>query len=360
VLTRVSLSRFRNIDSCDLEFDSKNIAFVGTNGQGKTNLLESVYFLSYLSSFRTRQNDILIKNGNESAEISGVYINPETGYRDKLRTVIKKKEKLVFLDDKEYAGDRKEFIRRNPCVVFCHEDYEFAMSSQERRRWFFDQTLTLCDIAYLDDLRNYRKIVQSRNMALKTRDSRLLDALDIQLCQFGQSLMKKREYMIKAFSNLFTDFFHYVSDITKKIIIKYRPSWEQANTEGILSTLEKKREMEFERGFTSTGPHKDQFYFVIENKDFSLSASMGQIRLISLSLRSCQANYYSLMTGRKPILLLDDVLLELDSEKRKKILEILPEYEQAFFTFLDTESKALYEKEDFTVFSVNAGTYSIR
>lgn len=360
MLTSVSLSRYRNIDSCHLEFDSKNVAFVGTNGQGKTNLLESIYFLSYLSSFRTRQNEILIKNGSDSAEITGIYISPETGYRDKLKTVIQKKEKLVFIDDKEYAGDRKEFIRRNPCVVFCHEDYEFAMSSQERRRWFFDQSLTLCDISYLDDLRNYRKIVQSRNMALKTRDSRLLDALDIQLCHFGLSIMKKRDNMMKSFSDMFSDFFHYVSDITARITIQYHPSWDATDSEKLLSRLQNKRDMEFERGFTLTGPHKDRFYFIVNDMDFSLSASMGQIRLISLSLRSCQANYYAQMTGRKPILLLDDVLLELDSEKRKKIIEILPEYEQAFFTFLDREAKSLYEKKDFRVFTVNAGTYSIR
>jgi DNA replication and repair protein RecF len=236
---------------------------------------------------------------------------------------------------------------------------EFVAGSPERRRWFFDQSQSLYDPLYLEDLRKYRKVLKTRNALLKENYGNgnintLLDALDPQMAQYGLLLMEKRAEAAAQFSLTFTPLYEEVSGITD-IMVRYVPSWKETTFDGIMAFLEKRREADISSGLCLSGPHRDRYIFTQNREEFSGKASTGQRRLLALLLRIAQARRFSAVTGKNPVLLLDDVLLELDPEKRRKFLLVMPEYEQAFYTFLPEEPYDRYRKSYTLVYNVSGG-----
>ena len=211
--------------------------------------------------------------------------------------------------------------------------------------------------SYLDDLRKYRHVLKSRNTLLRDIPQRettaTLDALDLLLAQYGLELNAKRRETTEEFSLVFEPLYREISGIAG-IGVKYLPSWKDDDLGGIISRLCERREADISLGASLSGPHRDRYLFTCGGEDFSGKASTGQRRLLALLLRIAQARVFSEKTGKKPVLLLDDALLELDGEKRRKFLSVMPEYEQAFFTFLPGEYDR-YRKSDTIVYSIDSG-----
>jgi DNA replication and repair protein RecF len=356
---------FRNLADGEINTAAKDVFLVGENGQGKTNFLEALYFCSYASSFRGVQDKNMARGGEEafsaSAEL-GFLQTPETAALSpgRITVIVEKSRKTISLDGKKIE-DRKDLLEVVPCVAFCHEDMEFVSGNQERRRWFFDQTQSLYDPVYLDDLRKYRRVLKSRNAVLREakfgadyrRTTGLLDVLDSQLAGYGVRLMEKRRNAAETFSAAFSPLYEEVSGIDG-IVIAYAPSWKDS----ALRFLAERREAELAQGLTLSGPHRDRYFFKRRGGEFSATASTGQRRLLALLLRTAQARCFSELSGKTPVLLLDDVLLELDGEKRRRFLSVMPEYEQAFFTFLPEEPYKKYCKSGTVVYYVNQGSIS--
>jgi DNA replication and repair protein RecF len=181
----------------------------------------------------------------------------------------------------------------------------------------------------------------------------MLDALDPQLVLYGVKLMEKREIAARLFSGMFSSLYQKVTGIDN-ITVRYLPSWKDPGR--VLESLGERRAADLTAGISLSGPHRDRYMFSRDNVDFVGSASTGQRRLLALLLRLAQARRYSEMTGKKPALLLDDVLLEMDGEKRRRFLSILPGYDQAFYTFLPEEPFENYRKSDTLVYHVCGGT----
>ncbi|WP_010254748.1 DNA replication/repair protein RecF [Treponema primitia] len=342
---------FRNLSDTEVDIRAKDIFLVGENGQGKTNFLEALYFCSYAASFRGVRDGEVTRNGEKdfSAEVKlsdSLYEN--------ILVKFEKGKKIVLIDGKQ-AEDRKELLEISPCIVFCHEDMEFVAGTPERRRWFFDQNQSLYDPVYLDDLRRYRKVLKSRNAVLRDgQDTSILDALDPQLATYGLRLMEKREESARRFSETFGPLYETVAGIGG-IAVRYTPSWKASTPGAAMAFLEERREADLSAGISLSGPHRDRYSFTRTGADFSAKASTGQRRLLALLLRIAQACRFSEMTGRNPVLLLDDVLLELDPEKRRRLLEVMPGYDQAFYTFLPEEPYERYRKSDTLVYTVQGG-----
>jgi DNA replication and repair protein RecF len=367
--TTLRIASFRNLKDAEVGVFAKDVFLIGDNGQGKTNFLEALYFCSYAASFRGTRDSEVARAGEKdfSAEVNlSAEDSTENagGLYEKILVKFEGGKKSVFLDGKQ-AEDRKDLLKISPCIVFCHEDMDFIAGTPERRRWFFDQNLSLYDPVYLDDLRRYRKALKSRNVLLRetrNRQNRLasingvLDALDPQLAVYGLRLMEKREESARLFSGIFGTLYETVAG-TGGIAVKYVPSWsiKTATTDSLLSYLEERRETDLSAGNTLAGPHRDKYGFTCLGSDFSSRASTGQRRLLALLLRIAQARRFSVMTGRNPVLLLDDVLLELDPEKRRRLLSVLPGYDQAFYTFLPEEPYERYRKSDTLVYTVQDG-----
>jgi DNA replication and repair protein RecF len=184
----------------------------------------------------------------------------------------------------------------------------------------------------------------------------MVELYDSQLAETGMEIVRNRRSAVEEFNLLFSPLFSQISGIEEKVHIEYRPSWgSAAGGEAVQEYLHARRSRDLLYGTTMSGPHRDKFTFRRGERDFAADASTGQLRLISLILRIGQSSYYSKKTGRLPILLLDDVLLELDGGKREKLLAMLPEHEQAFFTFLPEEQYRRYVGEDTRTFWVENG-----
>lgn len=360
----LSLFNFRNLNDSNINLSAKEIYFVGENGQGKSNLLESLYYSAYGSSFRTHTDANIVKEGQSNFSVQALYKNDkETTHQVKI--VFKDGKKIIEKDGKKIK-DRKEIINTIPCVLFSHTDMRFATGEPECRRFFLDQSLTMYDEMYIDDLRNYKKVLKTRNLILKENNYyQMIDIYDKQMAQIGLEIQKKRKNAIFQFNQIFGNLYEKISGI-EGVSIAYLPSWKEIKDgtinrfptyEEVLSFIKLKHEQEKIMKSSLSGPHRDKIVFVKDGRLFVPNASTGQCRLLSLLLRVSQAVYYSRITGSKPVLLMDDVMLELDPDKRARLNEMLPEYDQLFCTFLPGEPYERYKKETTKVFNIKDGEW---
>ena len=336
IIKKLVLDNFRNIRDREIDTSAKQIILTGENGQGKTNLLEAIYILCYGNSFRTQNLREAVSYGQDGFRLSSVFEDFQ-GLERKAEILFDENGKKIRLDNKEIK-DRKELIYCLPCIVFSHDDIEFVRGEPENRRRFFDQTMTMYDPVFFDDLRRYKLVLKQRNAAIKDQRISLLDIYDEKLASYGIQIMKARRSVCSSFSSLFPDIYNAVSQEDRGIGIQYRPSWnEEDSVEGIVERLFNQRETDLKMNTTTSGPHRDRFLVTDKNGQFTSGASTGQMRLASLVFRSAQAAFFRQKTGLYPIFLIDDVLLELDTQKRSRYLSYLGHYNQAFFTFLPEE-----------------------
>ena len=210
------------------------------------------------------------------------------------------------------------------------------------------------ETSYIDIFRKYKKIVKSRNNILKSRNFELLDAIDYQLAKSGLDIINRRTKTIFSFNSVFSKLFEEVCGIDN-VKIEYTASWKKSTIDEVLIHLSEKRSHDIELNTTLSGPHRDRIRFIRNHTSYIPTASTGQRRLLSLLLRTAQATYYTNITGKLPVLLMDDVLLELDPEKRQKFMAVLPKYDQLFCTFLTGEPYKAYKKTSTKVYTVKNG-----
>ena len=360
---------FRNLADAETFTGAKNIFLVGENGQGKTNFLEALYFCAYASSFRAaRDNELANININNGNKNFSAEVKMEQTINEAILVVFEDGKKSVYINGKK-AEDRRELLSITPTIVFCHEDMEFVSGSPERRRWFFDQTLSLYDTVYLDDLRRFKKVLKTRNTILREHANKrlqenpepVLDALEPQFAMYGLKLTEKREKAVQEFSSLFSALYEEVSGISG-IKVDYFNTWRKMagdadiiKADDVVSFLKERRAHDMTAGVSLSGPHRDRYVYSRDGTDFVIRASTGQRRLLALLLRAAQSCRFSVESGLNPVLLLDDVLLEMDGDKRQRFLSILPAYDQAFFTFLPDEPYQRYKKDATLIYNVKNG-----
>lgn len=337
---------------------SREVYFCGENGQGKSNLLEALYFSSYGSSFRTHMDSELVKDGESSMGVRTMYREDNGDTHTTSITLVNGSKKIE--KDGKILRDRKELVNTMPCVLYGHGDLDFAVGSPERRRFFIDQSLSMYDVMYIDTMRRYKRILKNRNICLKEKKYELLETYDTQMALNGIEIQKKRKNAVFQFNQIFGDLYEKITGIDG-VSIKYGPSWSKTgdnnlpSMDDVLYTMKEKRDMEKVMCRTLTGPHVDRISFVRKGSPFVPTASTGQRRLLALLLRTSQATFYTKITGKKPVLLMDDVLLELDPDKREKVSALLPEYDQLFCTFLPGEPYERYMSEHTRVFRIKEG-----
>ncbi len=330
----VKISHFRNLEEQTVDISSREIFLVGENGQGKTNFLELLYFLCYGSSFRNKNDRKLIMEGEDNFYLAGRFKHSDDLISSRVEVSLDENGKKIRLNGKS-VRDRKDILANMPCIVFCHNDLYFVNGNPEKKRIYLDQCLSLHDSSYINELRDYRKVLRERNYLLKQGNRSLLTVYSQQLVEKGLILQKKREGLIRFLNDSFPEYYKRVSDTDLNLYISYKRSWKDDDSDSILKSLNGRMEQEFRYGLTMSGPHRDSFsLFHEEGRDFIDMASTGQLRIISLILRILQSEYYQQSTGKDPVFLVDDVLLELDPEKRERMMSLFPRYEQIFYTFL--------------------------
>ncbi|MGH4038338.1 MAG: DNA replication/repair protein RecF [Sphaerochaeta sp.] len=333
---QVTASNFRNLSITEkVDINHKQVLLIGNNGQGKTNFLELLYLLCYGNSFRTNSLKELIKFKEDSFYLAGSF-EDERGLKRSISFSYHDLKRVIKIDDKVIT-DRKNLIYNIPCIVFSHGDINFINGTPDFKRKFFNQTLSMYDRLFFDDLRYYSKVLKQKNVALKEHRYDLLPIYDELLAKYGLNIMKSRVKAVYEMNQIFPVIFEQVSGI-KNVKIQYKPSWKNCSTsEDIVKYLASTRETELRLTFCNSGITRDKFSIITENGDLANIGSTGQLRLASLALRATQSTFFKKKTGKDPILLIDDVLLELDIKKRNTFLSLLDGYSQAFFTFLPKE-----------------------
>lgn len=343
---------FRNLTDSLIPTDTHHVVLVGNNGQGKTNFLEALYVLCYGSSFRTPHLRDMCTHGKKSFYLSAV-VETDDGSNQQLLFRYAQGKREIRIDGKEIR-DRRDLIYNIPCIVFSHDDIEFIRGTPESRRRFFDQTMSLYDPLFFDDLRRYRIVLKQRNAAIKEHYHTLIPVYDKQLAILGMAIQERRKIAVEEFNTIFNSLYSAVAQTNSEMHIMYKPSWDDCKTvddarDKLAKTLERDKKLQT----TASGIHRDQFFVMDGKVNFAQSGSTGQMRLTSLIFRIVQIDTYRKKTGKNPVLLIDDVLLELDVTKRGLFLDQLGGYSQAFFTFLP-------EERYFSKISNSAGlTYSV-
>jgi DNA replication and repair protein RecF len=355
---RLRFFNFRNLKDAEVGVGAPEVHLVGENGQGKTNLIEAVHLLCLGSSFREKHEAFFLRDSDGPMGLNGAYQSDGQGEMTISLLTSPGRKKELRINDKQIA-DRRELLERVLCICFVQQDMGFIAGAPEERRKFFDQTISYFDFAFLDSLRRYRQVLLARNFCLKSRQSDLLDTYDEQLAIFGLEIQKKREALVRLFNDVFCPLFLEITGEDQSVEIRYVPSWRQLwSHEEVVSHLGACRDRDQALGTTLSGPHRDLFSYLLGGRDYSHFGSTGQLRLCALSLRIAQARFLTEQSGRRPVLLLDDVLLELDQGKKTAIVSRFPAYDQAFFTFLPDEAYSSYATSKTLVLKVRAGEFS--
>lgn len=323
--------QFRNLADDLVELNAQQIVIEGANGQGKTNFLEAVYFMSLSASFRETKEDRLARFGLPNFAVIGNI----THHYGTDKVVVGKKDGRKFVKrNNELIKDRKELLHRYPCVAFVNNDLSLADGEPSLRRRFFDQLLSLLYPGYVDVLRKYTHILKQKNSALKQRNERVVTVLNEQLVQQGFSLNSYRSQLLVDFNQKFNELLAIITQEQLNLHFVYQPGWRGQTVKEIEDFLDEKKGQELKQGMSLCGPHRDRYTVCKESTEFANFLSTGQKRVVSLVMKSLAARLVSEYTCEKPTLLIDDALLELDLDHTQRFLAHLPPYKQVYYAFL--------------------------
>lgn len=320
IIKSLELADFRNYESLNISFsDGVNILY-GDNAQGKTNILEAIYLSATTKSHKGSKDKDIIRFGCEEAHIR-TYL-----YKDEATTKVDmhlrgNKTKGIAIDNQKIkkAADLLGLLN---VVLFSPEDLSIIKDGPDKRRRFMDMELCQLDSFYLYNLNNYNKIVNQRNKLLKEMymNESLMDTLgiwDSQLVSYGSKIIERRKLFVKQLNEIIDDIHYKISGNKENLVIVYEPDVLEEEFETKLSQS-KIRDVKLKQ--TTVGPHRDDFSFYIGDIDVRKFGSQGQQRTAALSLKLAEIELVKKITGDTPVLLLDDVLSELDSNRQNYLL----------------------------------------
>lgn len=353
----LSYINFRNLKDATLNLGYPEVFLIGKNGQGKTNFLEALYVSSYGNSFKSTQESQMMTKGTSAYSIRSLYKeSEEVSYN--IRVSYNRGKKEIEKDMKKI--DRKELVSSVPCILFYISDIDFASGNAARKRFFFDQCLSMYDKSYLSLLHTYLKILMAKNAVIKSQmNLNLIDTYNVQFAILALSIVRRRISIINEFNKEFANIYRGISGLDGLEIL-YESTVSVHNENDFLKLLESKKKQEIKMGMSLIGPHRDKISFIKDGLPFDKHSSNGQKRIISLVLRILQAKFYTEKLNSKPIILMDDVMLELDNEKKQKFMSFLPDYKQLFCTFLQGEIIEDYKSANTKIFYVEDGKLSER
>ena len=335
LITNLALTNYRSYSNLDLALNPGISIFVGKNGEGKTNIAESILYLTFLNSHRVSSNAPLVKLGNTSAYVRAKVKNPEREILIELEINAEKANRAKV--NQNPVRSQKEIFGIVQSVYFSPEDLDIVRGDPAERRRFIDQLLTLRSPRTAAVISDYERAVRQRNSLLKSRANN--DALapwDKQVSELGGELIALRIRVLKEIQPIFNNVYKEIST-TKPAEILYKSSIDSPtdiafeNSQKILEKLLVNRGAEIERGLTLCGPHRDDLILMLGDHQVKGYASHGESWSIALALK---LSTYQLLKndGADPILILDDVFSELDEERRDHLAVIAKSAEQTIIT----------------------------
>ncbi|SDL27253.1 DNA replication and repair protein RecF [Salinimicrobium catena] len=338
-LKSLSLLNYKNFESANFDFDPKINCLVGFNGVGKTNVLDSIYHLSFGKSYFNPITSQNIRHNTEFFVIEGQF--EKQGREEQIIVSAKKGQKKVIKRNNKPYERFSEHIGFIPTVIISPADRDLIIEGSETRRKFIDGVISQSDNLYLNSLINYGKILAQRNSLLKyfaanhTFDRDTLSVYDHQLEELGNVLYEKRKAFLETFIPIFQKRYATISNEREEVSITYKSQLEE---EPFKKLLEENLQKDMTLQYTSVGTHKDDLVFEIAGHPIKKFGSQGQQKSFLIALKLAQFDFIKDLSKVSPILLMDDVFDKLDENRVAHIVDLVATNELGQLFISDTHA----------------------
>ena len=373
-LEKLSLINYRNYESLSKNFSAQINFLMGANAQGKTNLLEAIYYLAIGRAYRSSRENQLIKWGNQHFKISGEIIN-KIG-RNNLEIIFSDNNQL----NKRNRGNKEikingikirrmaDFFGNLTAVLFAPEDLNIIKGSPVERRKLLDNDISQINSGYFLQLQQYQKILNQRNHLLKRmigREKALaeLEIWDMQFLNISEKIIQKRLQVVEKLTPLTRLMQRKLTGGQENLEFKYLFNRQQEIKNGypirdiLVTEMDKVKKEELLRGITLCGPHRDDLLFILNGINLKSYGSQGQHRTAVLAIKLAELEFFKGESGEYPLLLLDDVLSELDQERREYLIKIIQDkLIQCFITTTEDVQFLWKNKNNIAGFYVEKGS----
>ena len=361
VLRQLSILNYKNIQQTDLTFSPKMNCFIGQNGEGKTNLLDAIYFLSLCKSATGGTDSLCIHHEADFSVLQGHYEH-EDGTGEEIYLGMKRGVKKQLKRNKKPYARLAEHIGLIPLVMVSPLDAMLIAGGSEERRRFMDVVISQTDRRYMDALMNYNKALQQRNALLKMEDPEpdadLLALWEQEMARYGQVVYEARARYVEAFTPIFQQIYAHVSREREQVGLTYV---SHAQRGPLLDVIQRDRAKDLVMGYSLHGVHKDDLEMTLGGFPIKREGSQGQNKTYLIALKLAQFDFLK-RTGSKttPLLLLDDIFDKLDAERVEQIVRLVSgdNFGQIFIT--DTNRDHLDQilaqvNSDYRLFHVSQG-----
>lgn len=368
ILNSISLKNYRIHKDTQINFSDSINYIVGGNGQGKTSILEAIYYLCTTKGYNAFLDLEAVRFEETFFEVAGNFIDYSDNNVRVYYTAVENK-KYFFINGKQIYR-AADVIGKYPVVILTPEDHSITQGSPGDRRKFIDSVISQSSETYLQLLLEYNKTLRQRSSLLsqikENRDRNQLTQLEAwssRLVQTGSEIIKHRIKFIGEFNDYVKSSYSFIMDTQESPAIEYYYFDGKFSGESIeqffFKMIEQKSEDEIRRGSNLVGPHRDDFLFSVNTKDLKKFGSQGQNKTFQVTLRFAQFFYLKDKLGKVPIFLMDDVFGELDVYRASKISSYLKDIGQAFVTLTDLANFSnLIRTNNDSVIKVHKGTIS--
>ena len=330
---RLSLTDFRNYVRLELEPESGLNILVGLNAQGKSAILEAVYVLATSKSHRTSRDTDLIRIGRDSARVCAE-VARTTQNDVELEVIFSKADKKAVKINKARHSKIGEIVGQLNAVIFSTSDIDMVKGEPSRRRRFLNLEISQVRPQYVHALGRYNRVLEQRNSFLREvghggGQTQELSAWDDQLALYGAAVMRRRAEFVGSLSTAAARIYASLSEGSEELMVSYKPSLEgagEASEEDIraqfLQALAARREVDVSRGITTVGPHRDDVALGVDGLGAREYGSQGQQRTAAIALKLAEIELMEESVGESPVVMLDDVMAELDENRRAQVFEL--------------------------------------
>ena len=323
ILKHLSIINYRNIPSCELDLSPKINCFLGMNGEGKTNLLDSIHFLSLCRSYSTSQDSLCILHGQDIMSIAGLYEN-EDGTAEDIHIGIRRGQKKIVRRGKKAYKRLVEHIGLIPLVMVSPADQFLISGGSEERRRFMDIVISQYNPVYMESLLRYNKALLQRNALLKEEispDPEMFLLWEEQMAKEAEYIYNCRSEYIKDFTPIFQQFYNHISKEKETVELHYTSHCQRGP---LLEQLINDRFRDQAVGYSLHGVHKDDLEMLLGGYAIKKEGSQGQNKTFLIALKLAQFDFLK-RTGSKttPLLLLDDIFDKLDAERVEQIVSLV-------------------------------------
>jgi len=357
-INQLAVEGWRNLEPLTLAFGPQLSVLHGDNGQGKSNVLEAVYFLATLRSFRTSRNDDLIRRGDPAGRARAAAAVTTHGLARRFEVELRPGGRIARLDGKLVRGVAA-VLGSVSVVLFVPEDLLLARAPPAARRRFIDMAVFNVERGYFGEASAFQKVLKSRNALLRRGDAQplLLDTYDQELARTGARVIVRRRALVAELVPRFAEHFAALhSNLPVQLRYRGHPDLadigdEPALEQALLRGLAARRAIDERRRTTGFGPHLDDLEIDLAGAPARAHASQGQLRSLVLALKLAELTHVEARTGDAPVLLLDDVPSELDPERRRLLFEsVAPLACQTLITVTERDLVPSFaERQDFLV-----------